>query len=104
MQNFATKFKLLCLPFLLCMIGFIAFYTFLNWLLVIQLEWITVNPMIIEFGGPIVGVLLLVFLLLRKQIRLLSFKNDRGSDFLYFVMIIGMAIPVMIAQNYIATA
>ncbi len=104
MQNYAVKFKLLCLPFLLCMVGLTVFYTFLNWLLVIQLDWITINPMIIEFALPIVGALLLVFLIMRKQIRLFSFKNGKSSDFLYFVMIIGMAVPVIIAQNYIVTA
>ncbi|PWA07452.1 rhomboid family intramembrane serine protease [Flavobacterium psychrotolerans] len=104
LQDFSNKVRFIYLPFLATIIGFIVTYSFLNWLLVIKLEWLEVNEQIIEFFAPLVLAFGVVYLLLRPRIKLLQFKKDNGATFLYMIVGFAIAIPTIIVQKYLATA
>lgn len=106
-MNFSKKIKLLYVPFLLSSIGFCALYTFLNWLLIIRLEVISVKEVIVNFGLPIVlpGILMLVYLRPKLKLLNLTTKQGKSRDDLYMIVLwIILFIPVMITQHYVSAA
>ncbi|MEO5776662.1 MAG: rhomboid family intramembrane serine protease [Flavobacterium sp.] len=104
MTNYLTKLRYILLPFLLCIIALLLGYSFLNWLLIIQLEWITVDDIFIEIFAPAIIAFIIAITMLRSTVRRLYFKNDKGSDFFYFILTLGIGIPTIIAQMYLSTA
>lgn len=104
MHSYLLKLRYLLLPFLGCLMGFMAVYTLLHWLLVIKLDWIDLDKGIVEWFAPMGIAFLLAVTLLRRGMRRLHFKNEKSSDFLYLILTFGLAIPVVIAQTYLSTA
>lgn len=104
MNAYLTKLRFVFLPYLMYLVIFLIGYTLLNWLFVIELEWITLDGSIIDVIGPMGIGFLLVITLLRPVIRRLHFKNDKASDFFYFMATVGIAVPTIIAQVYLSTA
>ena len=52
MATFTKKLKLFYIPYLLTAIGLCGLYTFLNWLLIINLQLFSVKEIIVNFGIP----------------------------------------------------
>ncbi|QHL88491.1 rhomboid family intramembrane serine protease [Nibribacter ruber] len=106
MSAFRVKGTKIFLPFLLLSIGLLMFYTAFNWLVFIKLELFQVQSIIPEFVLPFGLAALLVLFWFRKRIQLLHLKRKSGDlPTLYTLLaIIGMAVPTLVAQNYLETA
>lgn len=104
MKDLSAKIKLIFLPFLGIMIGFIIIYTFLHWLLFIKLELFSIKEMFLKFWLPFGLPYIPIFFFLRQRLKLLKFKNDNQSFGIQFLAVIIIAVPTMIAQEYLVTA
>ncbi|MCL8535598.1 rhomboid family intramembrane serine protease [Chryseobacterium gallinarum] len=103
MAGFTNKLKFIFKPFVIIATGFIITYTFLHWLLFIK-AGIPLKEEILNFWLPFGLPWIPVFIWLRPRIKLLQFKNDNGSFFYQLIACIAIAIPTIIAQEYLITA
>lgn len=103
MAGFTNKLKFIYKPFVIIATGFIITYTFLHWLLFIK-AGIPLKEEILNFWLPFGLPWIPVFIWLRPRIKLLQFKNDNGSFFYQLIACIAIAIPTIIAQEYLITA
>lgn len=103
MTGLSDKLKLIYKPFLIIAICFIATYTFLHWALFIK-AGIPLKEDIVKFWLPFGLPFIPVLIWLRPRIKLLHFKNDNGSFGYQFLAVIAIAIPTIIAQEYLITA
>lgn len=106
-SNFTKKLKLLFIPFLIISFSFCVVYTFLNWLLLIKLQLFSLKDIFIEFGIPFILIAIIVIFYFRPKLKILNLKRKNGKssmDFYLFITGLTIAIPTIIAQNYIATA
>ncbi len=102
MEITKLKFKLIYLPFLFVLFSLIIVYTFLNWLLNLQLEIISIND---NLSGIVIPALLssiLVYFIIRPRIELLEIKRPKRQYAYVFLFITGVFFPVHFAQNAIA--
>jgi len=100
------KINLLFKPFILTLIGLTVGYTFLHWILFIELELFQLKEIITNFVIPFVLTGLAAWFLLRPRFKILNLEAKRGNwrDFYSFIMWIALTIPVIIAQEYIVSA
>ena len=103
MTGLSDKIKLIYKPFLLIAIGFIATYTFLHWALFIK-AGIPLKEDIVKFWLPFGLPFIPILIWLRPRIKLLHFKNDNGSFGYQFLACLAIALPTIIAQEYLITA
>ena len=103
MKGLRVKLRLIYKPFVLIAIGFILTYTFLHWALFIK-AGIPLKEDIVKFWLPFALPWIPVLIWLRPRIRLLHFKNNNGSFAYQFLACIAIAIPTIIAQEYLVTA
>ncbi|MDI9310079.1 MAG: hypothetical protein QM535_07680 [Limnohabitans sp.] len=103
MIGLSDKLKLIYRPFLVITICFITTYTFLHWALFIKLG-IPLKEDILKFWFPVSIPSIPILIWLRPRIKLLYFKNDNGSFGYQFLALIAIAIPTIIAQEYLITA
>jgi rhomboid protease GluP len=103
MTGLSDKLKLIYKPFLIIAICFIATYTFLHWALFIK-AGIPLKEDIVKFWLPFGLPFIPILIWLRPRIKLLQFKNDNGSFGYQFLACIAIAIPTIIAQEYLITA
>jgi rhomboid protease GluP len=105
-QSMKDKIKFLFIPFILTLIALTVGYTFLHWILFIQLDLFNLKEIITNFGIPIVLTGLAAWFLLRPRFKILNLEAKRGNwrDFYSFIMWIALTIPVIIAQEYIISA
>jgi rhomboid protease GluP len=109
MNELPQKFRLIVIPFLIICVGFIVSYTFLNWLLIIKTETISIREDIVNFWLPFGLPWIPLFLWLRPRIRLISFdgddrRKDRKRSSYYMIAALAIAAPTIIAQHYITTS
>ena len=104
--TFTKKLKLFYIPFLLTAIALCGFYTFLNWLLIINLRLFSVKEIIVNFGIPFGLPWIPILLYLRPRLKLLNLRTKKGSwkDSYTFILWIALAVPTIIAQSYIEKA
>ena len=97
--------RLIYLPFLIIAISFILIYSFFDWLLVIIFE-LPVNDDLVHYWLVVLLPWIPVFIWLSPRIKLLILKDKKGNlPFLYrFAAVFAIAIPTIIAQDYIITA
>lgn len=103
MKGINDKLKIIYKPFLLIAIGFILTYTFLHWALFIK-AGIPLKEDIVKFWLPLVLPFIPILIWLGPRIKLLHFKNDNGSFGFHFLACLAIAIPTIIAQEYLVTA
>lgn len=103
MTGLSDKLKLIFKPFVIIAICFIATYTFLHWALFIK-AGIPLKEDIVKFWLPFGLPFIPILIWLRPRIKLLHFKNDNGSFGFQFLACIAIAIPTIIAQEYLITA
>lgn len=96
------KLQIIYKPFLLIAVSFIVTYTFLHWLLFIK-AGIPLKEDIIKFWLPFGLPFIPILIWLRPRIKLLKFKNEDFSFFYQFLACIAIAIPTIIAQEYLVT-
>lgn len=97
--------RLIYLPFLIIATSFIIIYSFLDWLLVIIFE-LPLNEDLVRFWLPFTLPWIPLLIWLSLRIKLLVLKDKRGNlPFLYrFAAAFAIAIPTIIAQDYMVTA
>lgn len=103
MKALSDKLQIIYKRFLFIAIGFILTYTFLHWLLFIK-TGISLKEDVIKFWLPFGLPFIPVLIWLRPRIKLLHFKNDNGSFVYQFLACIAIAIPTIVAQEYLITA
>lgn len=103
MTGLSDKIKLIYKPFLIIAVCFITTYTFLHWLLFIK-AGIPLKEDIVKFWLPFGLPFIPILIWLRPRIKLLQFKNDNASFGYQFLACIAIAIPTIIAQEYLVTA
>lgn len=103
MTGLSDKFKLIYKPFLIIAVCFIATYTFLHWALFIK-AGLPLKEDIVKFWLPFGLPFIPILIWLRPRIKLLHFKNDNGSFGFQFLACLAIAIPTIIAQEYLITA
>ncbi len=103
MNELSDKLKLIFKPFLIIAICFILMYTFLHWILFIKVE-IPLKEEIVRFWLPFGLPFIPIIIWLRPKIKLLYFKNENASFLYQFLACITIAIPTIIAQEYLVTA
>jgi rhomboid protease GluP len=103
MQGISAKIKLIFKPFLIIAICFIPIYTFLHWALFIK-AGIPLKEDIVKYWLPFGLSLIPILIWLRPRIKLLHFKNDNASFGYQFLASLAIALPAIIAQEYLITA
>lgn len=103
MKGLSNKIRLIYKPFVLIAIGFILTYSFLHWVLFIK-AGIPLKDDIIKFWLPFGLPFIPILIWLRPRIKLLQFKNDNTSFGFQFLACLAIAIPTIIAQEYLITA
>lgn len=103
MKGLSDKIKLIYKPFFIIAICFIATYTFLHWVLFIQ-AGIPLKEDIVKFWLPFGLIFIPILIWLRPRINLLQFKNENASFGFQLLACIAIAIPTIIAQEYLITA
>ncbi len=98
------KIRFIFIPFLIVLFSLIIGYTFLNWLIFIELELLSLKKFITNWVLPILLVGLLVVFFLRSRLKILKFKKKDRLDFYTFVLWILLTVPLIISQEYIETA
>lgn len=100
------RIRLLFVPFILVLAGLIIGYTFLHWLLFIELELFQFEGIVTNFGIPIVLTGLVAWFILRPRFKLLKLESKKGNwqDFFSILIWIFLTIPLVISQEYIVTA
>lgn len=106
LENALFKLRIVCLPFLLIAISLLVVYSLLNWLLFIRTGSIAVREDVLHYWVPISLAVVAVLLWIRPRLRFLKLRLERGDlPFLYgFVAVAAISVPVIIAQEYLATA
>src|SRR4051812_29545199 len=103
MKGLSDKLRLIYKPFLLIAAGFILTYTFLHWLLFIK-AGIPLKEDIVKFWLPFALPFVPVVIWLRPRINLLHFKKDNASFSYQLLACIAIAVPTIIAQEYLVSA
>ena len=100
------KIKLLFIPFILILLGLIIGYTFLHWVLFIELELFHPKEIVLTFGIPIVLTALIAWFILRPKFKMLNLEAKRGNwrDFYSFILWAALTVPLIISQEYMVTA
>lgn len=107
MRQFKTKFKLIFLPFVFIAFCTLFMYTFLHWLLIIKLNAFDISEKYINFFIPAGLVFIPLIIWLRPRIKLLKLNfTGRGDLVALLIILTGLtvAVPTIIAQQYIETA
>lgn len=101
-----SKLRYIYLPFIIILASFMIGYTFLNWALVIETEWLQIKEDVANIWLPLALSWIPVTIWLRNRIKLLSLKGGNGNiPSLYFVIAsLAIAVPTMITQSYVAKA
>lgn len=103
MTALSDKLKLIFKPFVIIAICFITIYTFLHWALFIK-AGLPLKEDIVKFWLPFGLTFISIFIWLRPRTKLLHFKNDNSSFGYQFLAAIAIAVPTIIAQEYLITA
>ncbi|MEN8155543.1 MAG: rhomboid family intramembrane serine protease [Bacteroidota bacterium] len=100
------KLQIIYKPAVLTLILLVVGYTFLHWLIFIELQLFSLRTMILDFGIPITSAGLIAWIYIRPKLKILDLEIDTGSliDFYTMLFWVGMTIPTVMAQDYIQTA
>lgn len=103
MNSLSAKLRIIYKHFVLITIAFILIYTLLHWLLFIK-AGIPLREDLVKLWLPIGLSWIPILLWLRPRINLLHFKNDNTSFGYQMLACAAMAVPTLVAQEYLATA
>ena len=107
MNDRSEKLRLIYIPFLMMAVSIIGGYTFLNWLILIDLQLFQFKEMIVNMIVPLFLPWIPVLFWYRRRIKLLKFDTSGNRDphfFYQFIAVLAIAIPTIIAQEYMVTA
>lgn len=103
MNTLKDKLRKIYVPFLVIAVCFIPAYTLLHWLLFIK-AGIPLKEDVIKFWLPFGLPFIPVLIWVRPKLNLLKFKNDNGSFVFQIIAAFAIAIPTIVAQDYLVTA
>jgi rhomboid protease GluP len=99
------KIKLVFIPFLLASTGMLLGYTLLHWLLIGELDRRAIREDYINMWMPFLLPWTVLLTWLRPRIKLFRFPTGGSPVFAYqFFGVMIMAVPIIIAQEYLDTA
>ncbi len=100
------KINLLFKPFTLILLGLTIGYTFLHWIIFLELELFQLEEIVTNFGVPIVLTGLAAWFIIRPRFKILNLEAKRGNlrDFYSFILWIALTAPLIIAQEYVVSA
>lgn len=106
MKQFATKFRLIFIPFLIISICTVCVYTALHWLFFIKVKSFPVEEEKLNLLGPMIFPWVPILIWLLPRVKLLNLKTQKGSPLMGYLMFawIAMTIPTVIAQDLLITA
>lgn len=102
-----NKIKLVFLPVIAISILCIALYTFVHWLLFIQLETFQINSEYRSVGGAIGMAGLVSYTLIRNRFKLLQLERKKQGnyiDFYSFLSFIILTAPIVMTQKLMISA
>lgn len=96
------KINLLFKPFIITPLGLTIGYTFLHWILFLELELFQLKEVITSFIIPFILTGIAAWIILRPRLKILNLEAQRGNwkDFYSFILWIVLTIPLIIAQEY----
>jgi membrane associated rhomboid family serine protease len=106
-EDIEQKLSKIFIPFVLIFIGILVAYTYANYFIFIELQLFSIKTLIINFVVPALLTGAIVWLYLRKKIRILNLKNKKGKELLNlycWVAWLFMCVPVVITQSYLASS
>lgn len=100
------RFQIIVKPYLWTCIGLVVGYTFLHWVLFIEMDMFSLKEIVTNFVIPFVLAGLAGIFIVRPKLKILNLTARRGSwkDFYTFVACALILVPLIIAQEYIVTA
>lgn len=100
------RISLLFKPFLIAFLGLIVGYTFLHWLIFIELEIFQLKALITNFGIPMALSGLTAWFFFRPKFKVLRLETKKSNlrDLYSFVLMIILTVPLVIAQTYMVSA
>lgn len=103
MKNIKIKLQEVYIPFLIVSIGTILFYNIFRWFVDIKLGILPLKENLLNFWIPFSIPWIPILIWLRRRIRILNVKgkNDNGYFAYQFAMVLPIAVPIIISQNYI---
>jgi len=107
MNDRTEKLRLIYFPFLMMAVSIIGGYTFLNWIILIDLQLFQFKEMIVNIFVPLFLPWIPVLFWYRRRIKLLKFDTSGNRDphfFYQLIAVLAIAIPTIIAQGYLETA
>ncbi len=106
MENINIKLKEVYFPFLVVSIGTILFYNLFRWGFDIKLGVLPLKEDLLNIWIPFFLPWIPILIWLRKRIRILNVrgKRDNGHFGYQFAMVIAVAVPIIISQNYLEKA
>lgn len=96
------KLKIIYKPIILTLILLVIGYTFLHWLIFIELKLFSLKKILLDFGIPITLVGLAAWIYIRPKLKILRLGD--WLDFCTVLVWVGITAPLLIAQNYIQTS
>ena len=98
----SRKLQLIYFPIILHAVLFIVLYTFCNWLFLVKLNVFPIKEDIINVFLPLILPWIQILIWIRPRIRLLILNggNDRLPSLYYLAVAFAMAVPTIVAHNY----
>ncbi len=93
------KLRIVFVPFVLALAGLTAGYPFLNWLLIVKLGVFQPKENLTEIVLPLLLAGATGYFYIAPKVKVLDLKTDFFHTFLAFI---GLAIPMVFAQKYMA--
>lgn len=106
MKNIKIKIKEVYLPFLLVSIGTFVFYNLVRWTFDVHLGILPLKEDLLNFWIPLAFPWLPLLIWLRRRIRILDVngQSDNGYFAYQFAMVLAIAFPIIVSQNYVEKA
>jgi rhomboid protease GluP len=99
MEN--LKFKLIGVKLIVILFSFVAIYSFLHWLLFIQLRIYEIREIIVVWILPLTLPLVPIWIWLRKRIRLLNLETKKDNLFFNYIFVLHLFVgSVTVATQY----
>lgn len=96
------RLRKLYLPFLVLSVGYLVGYTFLNWLIIYNLQLIEPKEELVNIWVPMGLSGLLILFFMRSRIKALKI-GEKAKEFLGFIFWLLLTAPVIFGQFYIET-
>lgn len=103
MDVFLKKIQLIYFPFLFLSLLFVSGYSFVHWLLLVNLEFFSLDEDIVNLWLPQILSWVLSIIYIRPRLKRLKFVKDNSRFFYLLIAVQLMAVPCIVAQEYLKT-